>query len=76
MKYLPARRLGRELTNHECELLQFFWGGLTSRCPRCWAEGCGRLMVLHTPWALYLCERTPMGIILAEEEQVILPPAA
>ena len=30
---------------------------------RCWAQGCGRrLMILHSPWALYICERTPMAI--------------
>jgi hypothetical protein len=34
---------------------------------RCWAEGCGRLIVLHSPWALYICERTPMGISITPE---------
>jgi hypothetical protein len=34
---------------------------------RCWAQGCGRLMVLHTPWAMYICERTPMAIALTEQ---------
>jgi hypothetical protein len=34
---------------------------------RCWAEGCGRLMILHTPWALYICERTPMAIAFTEQ---------
>ena len=34
---------------------------------RCWAEGCGRPMVLHSPWRLYACERTPMAIVLNEE---------
>jgi hypothetical protein len=29
---------------------------------RCWAQGCGRLMILHSPWALYICERTSMAI--------------
>jgi hypothetical protein len=29
---------------------------------RCWAMGCGRLMILHSPWAMYICERTPMAI--------------
>jgi hypothetical protein len=23
---------------------------------------CGRLVVLHTPWALFVCERTPLPI--------------
>jgi hypothetical protein len=34
---------------------------------RCWAQGCGRLMVLHSPWALYSCSRTPMAITLTEQ---------
>jgi hypothetical protein len=34
---------------------------------RCWAAGCGRLMILHSPWRLYACERTPMAIVLNEE---------
>ena len=33
---------------------------------RCWAQGCGRLMILHSPWALYDCSRTPMAISLTE----------
>jgi hypothetical protein len=33
---------------------------------RCWAEGCGRLIVLHSPWALYFCERTPMGVVITD----------
>jgi hypothetical protein len=33
----------------------------------CWAEGCGRRMILHTPWRLYACERTPQAIVLNEE---------
>jgi hypothetical protein len=44
---------------------------------RCWS--CGRLMVLHTPWALFVCERVPMPIeitdkgreLLAESEPVV-----
>lgn len=31
---------------------------------RCWP--CGRLMVLHTPWALFVCERTPMPIEITD----------
>lgn len=34
---------------------------------RCWAQGCGRLMILHSPWALYICERTPMAISITPE---------
>ena len=44
---------------------------------RCMA--CGRLVVLHTPWALYVCERTALPIeitdkgweLLAESEPVV-----
>ncbi len=24
-------------------------------------------MILHTPWALYICERTPMGIVITDK---------
>jgi hypothetical protein len=34
---------------------------------RCWAQGCGRPMILHSPWRLDVCERTPMAIVLNEE---------
>jgi hypothetical protein len=34
---------------------------------RCWAQGCGRLTILHSPWALYICERTPMGIVITDK---------
>lgn len=37
---------------------------------RCWP--CGRLMVLHTPWALYVCERTPMPIDITEKGHALL----
>jgi hypothetical protein len=35
----------------------------------CWAEGCGRLMVLHPPWRLFICENTPMAIKLTDRGQ-------
>jgi hypothetical protein len=34
---------------------------------RCWAMGCGRLMILHSPWRMFLCERTSMAISLTPE---------
>jgi hypothetical protein len=37
---------------------------------RCWV--CGRLMVLHTPWALFVCERTPMPIEIIEQGMALL----
>jgi hypothetical protein len=37
---------------------------------RCWT--CGRLMVLHTPWALFVCERLPMPIEITEAGYALL----
>jgi hypothetical protein len=34
---------------------------------RCWAQGCGRPMVLHSPWRLFVCERTPLAIALTDQ---------
>jgi hypothetical protein len=34
---------------------------------RCLASGCGRLMALHSPWAMHTCSRTPMAIRLSEQ---------
>ena len=28
-------------------------------------------MILHSPWALYICERTPMGISLTEKGEAL-----
>jgi hypothetical protein len=33
---------------------------------RCFAEGCGRLLLLHTPRQLRRCYSTPLGIELTE----------
>jgi hypothetical protein len=33
---------------------------------------CGRLMALHTPWALFVCERTPMPIEITEKGNALL----
>jgi hypothetical protein len=38
---------------------------------RCWAVGCGRLMVLHSPWAMYDCARTPLAIALTDKGQTL-----
>jgi hypothetical protein len=40
------------------------WPGyrLSGRC-----IGCGRWMILHSPWSLYICERTPLNIRLTEQ---------
>jgi hypothetical protein len=29
--------------------------------------GCGRLMILHSPWRMFLCERTAMAISITPE---------
>jgi hypothetical protein len=42
------------------------WPGYRLR-GRCWAVGCGRPMLLHTPWRLYDCERIPMAVVLNTE---------
>jgi hypothetical protein len=33
---------------------------------------CGRLMVLHTPWALFVCERVPLPIEITEKGYAVL----
>ena len=36
---------------------------------RCWAQGCPApscRVILHTPWALFVCERVPMPIEITE----------
>jgi hypothetical protein len=38
---------------------------------RCWAQGCGRRMLLHSPWRLFLCERTPLAIALTDHGRAI-----
>jgi hypothetical protein len=39
---------------------------------RCWAQGCGRLIILHSPWALYVCERTPLAIEITDKGRELL----
>lgn len=33
---------------------------------------CGRLVVLHTPWALYVCERVPLPIEITEQGRALI----
>jgi hypothetical protein len=33
---------------------------------------CGRLVVLHSPWALFVCERTPMPIEITPKGEALL----
>jgi len=34
---------------------------------RCWAKGCGRLMLLHTPRQLERCLDTPLALVLTDK---------
>jgi hypothetical protein len=42
-----------------------YW--LRSRFTRCYAQGCGRRLLFHSPWRAYRCHRSPLGISLSEE---------
>jgi hypothetical protein len=33
---------------------------------------CGRLVILHTPWALFVCERLPLPIELTDKTHALL----
>jgi hypothetical protein len=33
---------------------------------------CGRLVVLHTPWALFVCERTPLPLEITDKGYALL----
>jgi hypothetical protein len=33
---------------------------------------CGRLVILHSPWALFVCERTPVPIEITEKGEALL----
>jgi hypothetical protein len=37
----------------------YHWFALRLTGTHCLAEGCGRLLLLHTPWQSYRCNRTP-----------------
>lgn len=52
-----------------------FLGGLWFRITgRCFV--CNRWMALHTPWALYICERTPLPIEITEKGWDLLSESA
>lgn len=42
----------------------WFYNRLTGT--RCFAEGCGRLLLLHTPWQMSRCLDTPLAIELTD----------
>jgi hypothetical protein len=60
-RYSTALKEVRRLTPL-LDLLRGLWFRVAGRC-----FVCDRLMVLHTPWALYICERTPLPIQITEE---------
>jgi hypothetical protein len=49
------------------DFLHGLWFRITGRC-----FVCDRLMLLHTPWALYICERTPLPIEITEQGMACL----
>ena len=64
----PSPLSGEEvnaLTFKECLIGLWHWPRYRF-LSRCWAKGCGRLMILHSPWAVYDCTRTPMAIRFTE----------
>jgi hypothetical protein len=44
------------------DLFRGLWFRLFGRC-----FVCDRLMALHTPWARYICERTPLPIEITDQ---------
>ena len=59
------------MARHHPRLLGLIdWPGYRLR-GRCWAEGCGRLMALHSPRRLYACESTPMAIAFTERGEAL-----
>jgi hypothetical protein len=44
----------------------YYWLYLRLTGVRCYAEGCGRLVLLHTPSQLDRCYDTPLGIELTD----------
>jgi hypothetical protein len=48
------------------DFLRGLWFGIIFRIiGRCFV--CNRWMALHSPWALYICERTPLPIQITEK---------
>jgi hypothetical protein len=50
-------------------MLEVIWYWLHNRLTgvRCYAEGCGRLLLLHSPWRSYRCNRMPLGLVITEQ---------
>jgi hypothetical protein len=45
----------------------YYWLHLRLTGSRCFAQGCGRLTLLHTPRQLNRCYSTPLGIVITEQ---------
>jgi hypothetical protein len=43
---------------------------------RCFAQGCGRLLLLHTPWQMSRCYDSPTAIELTDTEAGYSPAAS
>jgi len=48
-------------------MLMWLWYRLFSRC-----FVCDRPMALHSPWALYICERTPLPIEITDKGRELI----
>ena len=44
----------------------YYWFHLRLTGTRCFAQGCGRLLLLHTPWQMSRCYDAPTTIELTE----------
>jgi hypothetical protein len=53
------------LDEHHPSLFRLYYWPKYRLFSRCWA--CGALMVLHSPWRLYICERSPLAIELTDK---------
>jgi hypothetical protein len=51
-------------------LLDLFRGLWFRAFGRCFV--CDRLMALHSPWALYICERTPLPVEVTDKGRELL----
>lgn len=49
-------------------MLEALWYFIHNRLTgvRCYAQGCGRLLLLHSPRQLRRCVDTPLGIVITE----------
>ena len=59
---LPPHPSSGEEVRSLVDLLRGLWFRIVGRC-----FVCGRLMVLHSPWARYICERVPLPIEITEQ---------